>query len=146
MLHSIIRQHPDVSGFEGTGVTEDEGQHLQSIIPTARAFGGPGRFCTDSNARMDETHELCSETTAEALFNQWKPYWDCSRKLLVEKSPPEPDSHPIPTGTFPGSPFPDYTAPPDCSCLRNTQIFRQKQEKNRELDGSLIRGLQNPSS
>jgi len=88
MIHRIIRQHPRISGFIGTGVPEDEGQHLQSIIPTAGKAGGPGRFCFNPKAAMDESHPLCDEQNAARLLSQWLKHWDGSKQILVEKSPP----------------------------------------------------------
>ena len=35
LLTRALRQHPAISGLRGTGVPEDEGQHLQSVIPAA---------------------------------------------------------------------------------------------------------------
>ena len=39
LLGRILADHPDVSGFSGTGAIEDEGQHLQSVYPPARQHG-----------------------------------------------------------------------------------------------------------
>ena len=44
LLADLIAAHPLTSGFANTGVPADEGQHLQDVYPSARAFGGPGRF------------------------------------------------------------------------------------------------------
>jgi hypothetical protein len=87
LMHEALRAHPEISGFQNTGVPEDEGQHLQTLYPPAMAFGGPGRFGFDDRAYMDETHPLSSPTTARALMNQWRPYWDAGKNTLVEKSP-----------------------------------------------------------
>jgi hypothetical protein len=88
LLHEILRSHPAVSGFRNTGVPEDEGQHLQSVYPPAKRFGGPGRFCFEEAAYMDEGHPLATPANAEKLFAQWRRYWDTTRHYLVEKSPP----------------------------------------------------------
>lgn len=88
LLHQIIRSHPDVSGFSGTGAPEDEGQLLQSVYEPAKTFGGPGRFAFDKRSYMDESHPLATAETADALFAQWSGYWDTSRRYLAEKSPP----------------------------------------------------------
>jgi len=39
-LTRCLAAHSQISGFEGTGVEEDEGQHLQTVYPPARAHGG----------------------------------------------------------------------------------------------------------
>lgn len=88
MLHEIIRAHPAISGFSGTGVPEDEGQLLQSVYEPARTFGGPARFAFDRRAYMDERHPLATEESAKALYAQWAKYWQTSCTHLVEKSPP----------------------------------------------------------
>lgn len=88
LVHSILRDHPSVSGFRGTRAPEDEGQHLQTVYPTARALGGPGRFGFHPGAHIVEEPSTSQEATAQQLFRQWSPYWDLERPVLVEKSPP----------------------------------------------------------
>lgn len=85
-LHRCLRTHPQISGFQDTGVAEDEGQHLQTVLP--RNVGGPGRFGRRPAAHMTETHPMASSEKAQALFAQWSPYWDLTKPYLVEKSPP----------------------------------------------------------
>ena len=80
--------HAQVSGFSGTGVVEDEGQHLQSVYPPARAQGGPGRFALSDRVHLTERSDLVSTASAGLLFEQWQPHWDLSRPVLLEKSPP----------------------------------------------------------
>jgi hypothetical protein len=105
LLHEIIRSHPEVSGFENTGVPEDEGQHLQSVYQPAVKFGGPGRFAFDSGSRMDESHLLATDTSAKTIFDQWRPYFDMSCQYLVEKSPPNIIRSRFLQKLFPGSKF-----------------------------------------
>ncbi len=88
LLHQILREHPLISGFKDTGVSEDEGQHLQTILPTGLEMGGPGRFGYHPEAYMDETHPLATPQTAAQLWEQWKPFWDITHPYLIEKSPP----------------------------------------------------------
>ena len=88
LLHEIIREHPEVSGFARTGVPEDEGQHLQSVYEPAKAFGGPGKFAFDHRSYMNESHPLATEESAKTIFEQWGKYYDLSRRYLIEKSPP----------------------------------------------------------
>jgi len=87
-LARVLAQHPQVSGLAGTGVTEDEGQHLQSVYPPALTYGGPGRFARDPRAHLTETSRLVTPDNAHRLLIAWQPYWDTSRELLLEKSPP----------------------------------------------------------
>jgi hypothetical protein len=87
LLHRCLRRHPQISGFADTGVPEDEGQHLQAVLPRGGAYGGPGRFGRHPEAHLTEMHPLATRETAAALFDQWRPYWDLTRPYLVEKTP-----------------------------------------------------------
>ncbi|GAA2030689.1 sulfotransferase [Pseudokineococcus marinus] len=87
-LARLLAAHPDVSGFSGTGATEDEGQHLQDLYPPARTYGGAGRFALDPAAHLTEDSPLATEENARRLYRAWEPHWDTSRAVLVEKSPP----------------------------------------------------------
>ena len=88
LLHEIIREHPEITGFENTGVPEDEGQHLQCVLKPAKAYGGPGKYIFNRNARMTEHHCLATEESAHAIMSQWKKYYGPDNKYYVEKSPP----------------------------------------------------------
>lgn len=88
LLHTCLRTHPGISGFTGTGVCEDEGQHLQTVMSPAKEHGGPGRFAFDPSAHLTETSATNPQETAQQLFEQWSPYWDLNKPLLLEKSPP----------------------------------------------------------
>ena len=88
LLARLLAAHPEISGFSGTGVPADEGQHLQSVYPAARVYGGPGRFGFAPESHLTESSPLASEESARKLFEEWSPHWDLSRPLLLEKSPP----------------------------------------------------------
>jgi len=88
LLDQIIKSHPKISGFQNTGVPEDEGQHLQSVYKPAKAFGGPGKFAFNQKSYMNETHPLATEENAKKLFKEWSSYLDISKEYMVEKSPP----------------------------------------------------------
>jgi hypothetical protein len=87
-LAKWLASHPDASGLTNTGVFEDEGQHLQSVYPIAMAHGGPGRFAFDPAARLTEESELITPDACKQLIEAWTPYWDTSKSVLLEKSPP----------------------------------------------------------
>jgi len=87
-LFRILREHPEISGFHETGVPEDEGQHLQTIFPPAKTYGGPGRFGFNKKAHLTEKSNLVTVENREALFKEWSRYWDLSKPYLLEKSPP----------------------------------------------------------
>lgn len=88
LLHDIIGSHPKISAFLNTGVSKDEGQHLQTVYPRASEFGGPGRFGFDPRSFMDEGHPLATDANAERLLGEWSRHWDLTRDFLLEKSPP----------------------------------------------------------
>jgi hypothetical protein len=88
ILHRCLSDHPRVSGFQGTGVPEDEGQHLQSVFPTAASHGGPGLFGLDPRSYLDESSPLVSPENARRILESWTPHWDTSQQILLEKSPP----------------------------------------------------------
>lgn len=88
LLARLLRRHPLVSGFADTGVKEDEGQHLQTVYEPANAHGGEGKFGFRPGAHLVEQSPDAARTQAATLFDQWRPYWDLDRPVLVEKSPP----------------------------------------------------------
>lgn len=88
ILHQCLCDHPEVSGFQATGVPEDEGQHLQSVFPTALAWGGPGRFGFNAGSFMGEDSAFVSTANRDQLLAEWGVHWDQSKQVLVEKSPP----------------------------------------------------------
>jgi Sulfotransferase family len=105
LLARLLAAHPEISGFSGTGVPADEGQHLQSVYPAAAAYGGPGRFGFDPELHLTETSPLVSEANARAIYEEWSAYWDLSRPVLLEKSPPNLLKTRFLQALFPGSAF-----------------------------------------
>jgi hypothetical protein len=83
-----LARHPEVSAFEGTGVWQDEGQHLQDVFAPASAHGGPGAFAFDNGARLTERSALVSPSSRERLWSAWSGHWDLTKPVLLEKSPP----------------------------------------------------------
>jgi len=88
LLARCLAEHPLVGGFEGTGVPADEGQHLQSVYPPAKAYGGPGLFAFTPEAHLTESSPLVSEENARRLLADWGRHWDTTKPVLIEKSPP----------------------------------------------------------
>jgi hypothetical protein len=87
-LARALAEHPQIAGLVGSGAREDEGQHLQHVYPKAKVYGGSGRFARDPRAHLTEASPLVSATSAAELRAAWDPYWDLTRPLLLEKSPP----------------------------------------------------------
>ena len=84
LLHRLIRSHSDISGFENTEAPEDEGQHLQNVLPRNVTAG---HFALRRESYMDERHPLAKPETAHALFEEWGQHWDLHKEYLVEKTP-----------------------------------------------------------
>jgi hypothetical protein len=102
-LARALAEHPEISGLTDTGMREDEGQHLQRAYPKAKTYGGSGRFAFDDRAHLTEHSPLATPETAEALRQAWDPYWDLSRRYLLEKSPPNLIMGRFLQTVFPGS-------------------------------------------
>ena len=88
LLARLLASHPDATGLSGTGVPEDEGQHIQDVYPPAERHGGTGRFALKAKAHLTEDSPLATAENAQRLWEAWRPYWDSDKRFLVEKSPP----------------------------------------------------------
>ena len=62
--------------------------HLQSVYPPSGAYGGAGAFGFHPQAHLTEDSPLVTEQNRRKLFAEWSPYWDLTKKYLLEKSPP----------------------------------------------------------
>jgi len=87
LIARALAQHPMISGFANTGVIEDEGQFLQSVLPLEIEFGGTGRFGFDPRAHMTEDSPFNSKNAANALLAEWRRHWDMDKPVLLEKTP-----------------------------------------------------------
>lgn len=105
ILHRLLREHPSTSGFHDTGVAEDEGQHLQSVFPAAHVFGGPGEFALHPGAHLTEDSELINQRNRDRLLMEWGAYYDMTKPVLLEKSPPNLIRSRFLRRLFPGSSF-----------------------------------------
>jgi hypothetical protein len=105
LLARLLAAHPKVSGFSGSGAPADEGQHLQSVYPSDHEHGRPGRFGFAPEMHLTESSPLVSEQSAATLVEEWSPYWDLSRPVLLEKSPPNLLKTRFLQALFPGSAF-----------------------------------------
>lgn len=88
VLADCLREHPQVSGFSGTGLPEDEGQFLQSVFPLAWRYGGPGKFGFSKEMHLTEESELVTAENREKISFEWGQHWDLTKPFLLEKSPP----------------------------------------------------------
>lgn len=94
LLFRMLREHPEMSGFTNNQVAtewlalEDEGQFLQSVYPPGIVYGGPGSFAFSPGAHLTGESELLTPENKAQLAMDWFPYWDLSKRFLLEKSPP----------------------------------------------------------
>lgn len=87
VLGRNIARLENCTGFKNTGVFEDEGQFLQDVYPTDRAYGGAGRYGFDPRAHLTEASKLLTPENALKLRRSWEQYWDLSKTIRVEKTP-----------------------------------------------------------
>ncbi len=102
-LARILGAHPEISGLTDTGVSEDEGQHLQGVYPKIRAYGGMGRFANAPAAHLTASSPLVTDENAESLLRVWSRYWDLDKRFLLEKSPSNMIMGGFLQALFPGS-------------------------------------------
>ena len=88
ILADCLKEHPDISSFSNTGFPKDEGQFLQSVFPTAREYGGPGRFGFNKEMHLTENSGLLTQENRIKLVSEWSSHWDISKNVFLEKSPP----------------------------------------------------------
>ena len=94
LLFRMLREHPAMSGFTNNQVPtewlalEDEGQFLQSVYPPGIVYGGPGSFAFAPDAHLTEDSDLLTPENKAQLAMDWFPYWDLTKRFLLEKSPP----------------------------------------------------------
>ena len=69
-LARTLAMHPQVSGFAGTGAREDEGQHLQTVYPRVRDYGGAGHFAFASAAHLTERGVLVCKVFHGSGYSQ----------------------------------------------------------------------------
>jgi len=129
-LHECLKTHPAISGFSDTGAKEDEGQHLQSVYPAVIKYGGAGKFGFDKRSWLDETSPLITPENRKRLFEEWQPYWDFDKPVLIEKSPGNLVRVRFFQALFPGAAFITITRHPVAVALatekwaRTSTIYR----------------------
>lgn len=104
-LFKALREHPKISGFHDTGVPEDEGQHLQTVLPPDGYYGGPGAFGFNKEAHLTEESEFLTDANKQRLLESWSQHWDMRKPVLLEKSPPDLTRTRFLQAAFPNSYF-----------------------------------------
>jgi hypothetical protein len=135
-----LAEHPDVSGISDSPAREDEGQHLQSVYPKAKVYGGSGRFAHHAAAHLTDTSPLVGPDQAEAMLASWEPYWDTGARLLVEKSPPNIIMSRFLQACFPGSAYIAVVRHPVAVALSNKKWRRVTSANPRKFEslGGLV--------
>jgi hypothetical protein len=105
VLHRLLSEHPQTSGFYDTGVPEDEGQHLQTVYKAEYYYGGPGEFALHPDAHLTEDSALINQNNRGKILREWGAYYDLQKPVLLEKSPPNLVRSRFLRQMFPGSKF-----------------------------------------
>ncbi|MGA8116449.1 MAG: sulfotransferase [Actinocatenispora sp.] len=87
LVAECLASHPSIGAFHGGDAPENEGQYLQTTLPSDEEHGGPGRFALAPEAHMTESSPLAGPETAERLWRQWSRYWQRNGPYVLEKSP-----------------------------------------------------------
>eukprot|EP00730_Choanoeca_flexa_P011525 TRINITY_DN26998_c0_g1_i1.p1 TRINITY_DN26998_c0_g1~~TRINITY_DN26998_c0_g1_i1.p1 ORF type:complete len:545 (+),score=87.39 TRINITY_DN26998_c0_g1_i1:79-1713(+) len=83
----LLASHDNASALRDTHVPEDEGQHLQNVYLPAYELGGILRFPWHKDSHLTEESSLVTEQNRMSLWKSWSPFWNISKRVLVEKSP-----------------------------------------------------------
>lgn len=87
LITKSLAAHPQVTGFRDTGMIEDEGQFLQTVMPLEIVYGSVGRFGFDPRAHLTESSPLNTPANGQKLLAEWNQRWDLSKTVRVEKTP-----------------------------------------------------------
>jgi len=85
LVAEILAKAPEASGIRRTASHMGEGQFLQRTYPVGGHYGGVTKWALDPRSHLTEAD--VSPTTTVELWNSWKPFWDTSREVLIEKTP-----------------------------------------------------------
>lgn len=86
-------------------VPENEGQHLQDVVPAAIQLGGPGRFAFAPQMHTAPVDGAEADRQRDRLLACWTPWVDGDAPVLLEKSPPNLVRIPWLRSLFPGARF-----------------------------------------
>jgi hypothetical protein len=104
LVEQFIHAHFDVSVIRAN-VPQNEGQHLQDVYPTARIFGGPGKFAFAPEMHPTPPDTETAPKLRAKLLECWLPHVVGSRTHIMEKSPPNLTKIRWLRAVFPGSSF-----------------------------------------
>eukprot|EP00039_Didymoeca_costata_P020891 m.342772 g.342772 ORF g.342772 m.342772 type:complete len:413 (+) comp21817_c0_seq1:117-1355(+) len=87
LMSVLVSQNSEASGLINTSVPQAEGQHLQNVYPQAYNLGGMTGYAFNPESHITEQSPLCTPNNAVRLFRAWSPFWNLSKRVLVEKTP-----------------------------------------------------------
>jgi len=82
-----IARLENCTDFKNTGVLQDEGQYLQDVYPSDRAYGGTGRYGFNRRAQLMEISDLLTPENVAKPRKSWHSHWDPRKTICVEKTP-----------------------------------------------------------
>mmetsp|Transcript_25431 Transcript_25431/g.61260 ORF Transcript_25431/g.61260 Transcript_25431/m.61260 type:complete len:387 (+) Transcript_25431:299-1459(+) len=105
VLWRCVREHPDIAGFGDsftTGIDLSEGIFMQDVYPNfgigmefnqydwRKRRGGLGQYALlpEHRVRLNESSRLVTEANQARLLNRFGYFWNLSKPILLEKSPP----------------------------------------------------------
>lgn len=147
LIAQTIAHHVQASGLTKTGVVEDEGQHLQSAYPNDETYGGPGEFALHDAAHLTELRQDSITLARERLLCEWSCYWDMSKQVLIEKSPPNLVRTRFLSSIFPDAYFVMVMRHPVASALAITKwdkfrLRRLRPDRLHRFVGNWLRGYE----
>ncbi|EGD82821.1 hypothetical protein PTSG_12029 [Salpingoeca rosetta] len=87
LLDLVLCQHPNMTCLMDTGVSENEGQHLQHVYTADNKLGGVFRYGFSPQSYLNDTSPLLTLSNRRSIFDAWAAFWNMSRPVLIEKSP-----------------------------------------------------------
>ena len=87
LVRDALSQHPLVTALTNTGVENEEGQHLQDLMPSDW-YLGELLFGLSDGAYLDEGDVPNAKEYGRRLFDRWAPHWNTEAHYFLEKSPP----------------------------------------------------------
>ncbi|WP_189411393.1 sulfotransferase family protein [Neogemmobacter tilapiae] len=106
-------------------VPENEGQHLQDILPGDHLHGGPGHFALDPAMRPPAPRFWQIPTLRREILRGWTPHMQGESPILLEKSPPNITRIAWLRAVFPGSCFVLLTRHPQAVAMASRKWLRK---------------------
>lgn len=111
LLERLFATRFEVS-FLRANKPQSEGQHLQTVFPTAREYGGPGRFAFSLEMAEKLENLTDHKQCRREILAEWSNFVVGGSRVLLEKSPPNLTKIWWLRRVFPGSMFVIVTRDP----------------------------------